>query len=397
MRSVRVSWCSPLPPTRSGVADYATEVLPELARIATVRVVRPPGWNVAPGDAWAKGLRTVASRARPAAGWAELLHLGNNPYHLWILERLRRHRGIVVLHDTVLHHLLVEEAAACSDWKRWADEMAVSHGARGSALAAARAWGYFGRLDPFLLPARRAILGLADGAIVHSAAAERAVREALPKLPVRRVPLAVAALPAGGRAQVRRRLGARKDDLVLAHLGFLTPEKGLDTVMHALAALAELAIPFRFVMIGEGTKKSRFAVAAAEAGLAKRVTMWGYADPAQLGGILAAADLGLVPRYPTAGETSAAALRFLALGTPVAVSGYGQFLELDRDAAPRVSPGRRGVADLVRLCAALAADGEARRVSRVAARSAWERGGHAPEQAAAALRAAVEDLGAGVV
>jgi glycosyltransferase involved in cell wall biosynthesis len=391
----RLSWVSPLPPTRSGVADYATELLPELARLAAVRVVRPPGWEPDDGAAWADGLRTVATTAPPRVGWTELLHIGNNPYHLWVLARLRRHGGVVVLHDTVLHHLLVEEAAESGNWERWEEEMRVAHGAAGSGVAAARRWGITGRLDPFLLPARRALLAHADAAIVHSAAAERAVRRARPKLPVRRVPLAVAALPAGERARWRRRLKASGDDLVLAHLGFLTPEKGLDAIVHALVALDELRVPFRFVMVGDGARESRFARVAAQAGLGERVVLWGYADAAQLGGLLGAADLGLVPRFPTAGETSAAALRFLAVGTPVIVSGYGQFLELPAAAAPRIAPGRHGVTDLVRWAAHFAADRDALAVARRAARDAWVSGGHAPAAAAAALRQAVLELAPG--
>jgi glycosyltransferase involved in cell wall biosynthesis len=383
---------SPLPPTRSGVADYATEILPHLARDAKVRVVRPPGWDVGEAGEWRRGLATVATGAPARAGWTELLHLGNNPYHLWVLDRLRRLGGVVVLHDTVLHHLLVEEAAVTGAWDRWESELESAHGARGAAVAAARRWGYTGRLDPFLLPARGAVLARASAVIVHSAMAERAVRAAVPAVPVRRVPLAVAALPAGERQRWRRRLKARAGDLVLTHLGFLTPEKGLDAVLHALVALAELGVPFRFVIVGDGVRESGFARAVAAAGLGDRIVLWGYADRDQLGGIVEATDLGLVPRYPTAGETSAAALRFLAAGTPVVVSGYGQFLELPPAAALRVTPGRRGVADLVRWVAHLAADRAALERASAAAAAAWRDGGHEPGLAAAALLAALRDV-----
>ena len=388
----RISWASPLPPTRSGVADYATEILPHLARLAKVRLVRPPGWEVPEAEAWCRGIATVAAAAPSRAPWIELLHLGNNPYHLWVLDRLRRLGGVVVLHDTVLPPLLVEEAAAPGAWERWERALALSHGARGAAVAAARRWGFTGRLDPFLLPARKAVLELASAAIVHSRTAERAVKAAVPALPVRCVPLAGAALPPGDRRHWRRRLKAHKGELVLTHLGFLTPEKGLDAVLRALLALDELKVAFRFVIVGDGVRESGFARAVAETGLSDRVVLWGYADRDQLGGILAASDVGLVPRYPTAGETSAAALRFLAVGTPVVVSGYGQFLELPPAAALRIAPGRRGVADLVRWVAHLARNPEALALAGAAAAAAWRDGGHEPSQAASALAVALAEL-----
>jgi glycosyltransferase involved in cell wall biosynthesis len=146
------------------------------------------------------------------------------------------------------------------------------------------------------------------------------------------------------------------------------------------------------VVVGEGSETGAFETAVAAAGLAARVQVWGYASEEDLGGILAAADLGLVPRYPTAGETSAAALRFFAAGKPVAVAGYRQFLELPREAALRIAPGPAGVADLVRVASQLATDQRARETAGVAARKAWTEGGHDPAQAVAALLAAVRGL-----
>ncbi len=355
-------------------------------------MLEPPRWSPPPAAPWLDGVRRVEWDAPAPAGAATLLHLGNNPYHLWIARRLRATGGVVVLHDSVLHHLLVEEAAEDGRWDRFDEELAEAHGPAGRMLARARRWGYAGRIDPFVFPARRAYLRHAAGVIVHNRRAEADVARACPGVPVRRVPLAVAALPTGDRSAWRTRIGVPDGELLLVHLGFLTPAKGLDVVLRGLAALAGIGVPARLVVVGEGSEERAFDGAVAGAGLQDRVRLWGYASVAELGGIVAAADLGLVPRYPTAGETSAAALRFLAAGTPVAVAGYAQFLELPIEAAPRVAPGRAGVADLVRVAVRLAGSAEARSSARAAARRAWADGGHDPERAAVALLAAAGDL-----
>jgi len=392
-RGPRIVWSSPLPPTRSGVSDYAVEVIPHLAARGPVSVVAPPGW--APAEDTPAGLDAglpcLAHDEPPPTDAVELLHLGNNPYHLWIAGRLRRFGGIVVLHDAVLHHLLVEEAAADGEWERFAEDLAVAHGDRGSAIARARRWGFHGRLDPFLLPARAAFLRHARGVIVHNRAAQAAVGRDCPDLPVRRVPLTVAALPAEGVETWRARLAA-EDELLVAHLGFLTPAKGLKTIVRALAAAGSLGVKVRLLIVGEGSEEGGLMQLARAAGVQDRITLWGYADAGDLGGILAAVDLGVATRYPTAGETSAAVLRFLALGTPVAVSGYAQFLELPPDAAPRLAVGRRGAVDLVRLWTRLSADPGLRRAMSDAARQAWKAGGHDPEHAAGELAAAATEL-----
>lgn len=390
---LRLSWASPLPPTRSGVADYAAEILPPLAALADVTIVEPPAWQAPEGGGPWLALPRVGPAVPDDQGRLGVLHLGNNPYHLWLAARLRRRGGVVVLHDPVLHHLLVEEAAEQGEWERFAVELEAAHPGAGRALATARSWGFSGRLDPFLFPGQRPLLCRAGGVIVHSRAAAEMVAGALPDLPVARVPLAVACLAREEeRPEWRQRLGAAAGELVLLHLGFLTPSKGVEVILRALAALRDLGVACKLVVVGEGSEGGAVESRARAAGLGAMLVSWGFAAEDELAGLLAAADLGLVPRYPTAGETSAAALRFLAAAVPVIVSGYRQFLEFPAAAAPRVSPGEAGVADLVRHVAALAANPAALASAREAARAAWVTGGHEPARAAAAMIAALESF-----
>jgi glycosyltransferase involved in cell wall biosynthesis len=387
-----IVWASPLPPTRSGVADYAAELLPELARHTTVTVLAPPDWEASSGAGpWADLPRLPWDAPSPSNA-VSLLHVGNNPYHLWIARRLRERGGLVVLHDAVLHHLLVEEAAGDGAWERFAADLTEAHGAAGKALATARTWGFHGGLDPFLFPARSVYLRRAAGVIVHNRRAAEVVVNDCPAVPVRQVPLAVGALPVSGADRLRTTVGAARDELLVTHLGFLTPVKGLRSVLRGLAAALDMGARVRLLVVGEGADAESFRTAVRASGLGDRVVSWGYADEAELGSILAASDLGVAPRYPTAGETSAAVLRFLAAGTPVIVSGYGQFLEFPPAAAPRIPPGRRGVAELARHLVAFAADPARRRAARSAARRAWDEGGHDPRDAAVALLEAVRDL-----
>src|SRR3954447_10036880 len=85
---VRIAYYSPLPPERSGIADYSALLLPALQRLIDVDLVRH-------------------GRTRPVAADVALYHVGNDPEsHGWIVDALRRRPGVVVLHDFVLHHLV---------------------------------------------------------------------------------------------------------------------------------------------------------------------------------------------------------------------------------------------------------------------------------------------------
>src|SRR5580658_9387152 len=79
---VTTGFYSPLPPARTGVADYSAALLAELRRHGKVEVA-------------------------PARCDIALYHLGNNALHAAIYRRALEHPGIVVLHDSVLHHFLL--------------------------------------------------------------------------------------------------------------------------------------------------------------------------------------------------------------------------------------------------------------------------------------------------
>ena len=66
--------------------------------------------------AWAKdrGYEAVNPSVVPGENEHLVVHLGNNPYHRWLVPLARRN-AVVVLHDFVLHHLLVEMTVAEGD------------------------------------------------------------------------------------------------------------------------------------------------------------------------------------------------------------------------------------------------------------------------------------------
>ena len=88
-RRLKVAYFSPLPPERSGIADYSALLLPALRER-----MESASSSVAPG-------------ARRAARTSPSTTSATSPSaHGWIVDALRRRPGVVVLHDYVLHHLV---------------------------------------------------------------------------------------------------------------------------------------------------------------------------------------------------------------------------------------------------------------------------------------------------
>ncbi len=321
------------------------ELLPALAAGGIeVRLLAPPGWTPPEGWTLPDGVDLASPGERePRPGEMFVAHLGNNPYHDWILPLVERFGGVVVLHDLVLHHLLVESTLARDDAGAYRRALEAEYGKAGEALAEARQWGFTAPRDPFLFPARRFVLRFADAVVVHSMWAERLVRPEVPGGHVFRVPMGVAAPGALERDALRLELGIRDGEIAVMHLGFLTPAKGLGAVLEGLAMARAAGRRARLVLVGEGDSGGAVTRAAEAAGLGDAVTWTGWVTTERMRRLPAAADLGVVIRRPSAGETSAAVLRFLACGTPVAVSALPQFLEMPPGVAPRLTPGSEGV------------------------------------------------------
>ena len=335
---LRLDVVSPLPPVRSGIADYTLDLLPELAARADVRLVRLPGQPVAP-EVEARW-RPVPAEEAGADGRLPLYQMGNNHHHAGVLALALARPGVLTLHDLVLHHLLLDQTLGSGEYEPYEERLAADHGWIGRATARGKRWGAYGEAPTFALPAQRTLLRRQRGVLVHSAWAAAVVREDDPELRVRQVPMGIPLPPPADRAAgwaVRRRFGVADDAPVAGSFGFQTPIKRTE------AAIAALAAPglerLHLLVVGEVAWQVDLMGAARAAGVADRVHVTGFVEYAEFAAAIAATDLCLNLRYPTAGETSASLLRVLAAGRPAVVSDYAQFVDLPDEVAVHVPLG----------------------------------------------------------
>jgi glycosyltransferase involved in cell wall biosynthesis len=291
-------------------------------------------------------------------GRLALYQMGNNRYHLEVERRALAVPGVVVLHDLVLHHLLLERTVGRvpPDLASYEAELAAEHGWIGERVARAKRWSGYAEIVPFLLPAHRRLVRAQRGVLVHSRWSAARVAEEQPEVRVAAVPMAVPLPPlpdAAARAAVRARLGVAEGALLLGSFGFQTPIKRTDVAIRALAA-PELA-GVHLLVGGEPSPGLDLLGQARELGVAERVHLLGYLPFREMEEAIAATDLCLNLRYPSAGETSASLLRILALGRAALVSDHAQFAELPDAVVVKVPLERER--ELPALRAALAALG----------------------------------------
>jgi glycosyltransferase involved in cell wall biosynthesis len=313
---VKVAYVSPLPPERSGIADYSALLLPALERVVDVDVVR-------------RGARRL-----PRGTDVALYHIGNNPdAHGWIADLVQRERGLVVLHDFVLHHLVAGITLGRGDRVEYLDAMQREAGAVGRMLAHGVIDGLIPPLwevRPHDFPLARTILDHARGLVVHSAYVAGLARNARYQGPIWQVPHPAWDIPDISPDE------AIGEGFVVGCVGNLNPSKRIPQLVRAFAALRRSRPDARLVLAGSTSRGIDIPEELARAGLDEGVVVLPALPEERLWSILAACDVCVNLRWPTMGETSGVVIRALGLGTPTVVSDVGWFAELPDDVVAKV-------------------------------------------------------------
>lgn len=334
---MKVAFVSPLPPVRSGIAHYSAQLLPALAeRFDVVAVVDQEAV-----DPQQVPVIPAAEYERRAGEFdAVICQLGNNRHHEYAWKVANRGGAIVVLHDVVMHHLLVELTIAQGDAESLDAALSAIYGEAGRAIAAARARGIHDDLPNFLYPASEGVARGARHVLVHNRWAADRLRAGGVTAPVTVAPLAYELPEPPGdevRASARSELGFLPRHRVVGVFGFVTHAKRPAQVMRAFARALPTNDDLRLLFVGEPAHNVDLDSLAAGAGVPEgRWTKTGFVSDDDFDRYLAAVDRIVNLRYPSAGETSGPLMRAFAVGRPVAVSDYAQFSDYPSTIVTRI-------------------------------------------------------------
>jgi glycosyltransferase involved in cell wall biosynthesis len=352
---MRVAYYSPLPPSRSGIADYSALLLPALHERMDIVVARPGRF-----------------RRAPKADVA-LYHVGNDPHeHGWIVDALRRRPGVVVLHEFVLHHLVSGITLARGDVEGYCAALERDAGPEGRRLGHAVQQE---EIEPLWetrateFPLAHYVLDYATALIVHSQYVEELAREAGYMGPITQVPMPAWPVPPIEAEPIEGRP-------VVGCFGHVNESKRIPQLLEAFSLLDQDAC---LLLVGSWSPR------LPEIELPERVIRRDYVPEQELWSLLEASDVVVSLRFPTMGETSAAAVRALSLGKPLVVSDVGAFSELPDEVAIKVPVGEGEVPAIVAAINRAVASPEMSRAALALARAA-----HRVEDTAALYAQALE-------
>ena len=314
-----VGYHAPPPGSRSGVADYAEGLKCALQRLG--RIIDGPG-----------------------EADIHLYHLGNNRLHADIYKQALETPGVVVLHDAVLHHLMLgafshEQYIAewiynYGEWRRDLGEELWRERARCAT-------------DPryFQFPFLRRILECSRAAIVHNpgAAAIAAAQGAR----------SIAVIPhfceldsrAHNVTRFRDRIGVAEGATLFGIFGYLREPKRILPCIQAFKRLHVLRPETALVLAGECVSSDLERLLQIEANH-PAIHRLGHLSESNFAAAGAAVDCCLNLRYPGAGETSGIAIRLMGLGKPVLVTDNAENSDFPDNAVLRVAAGIAESAEL---------------------------------------------------
>lgn len=343
---MKINWFAPLPPAKTGVADYMTAILPELTARADVTLwTDQKKWD--PSLPREVPVRTYHAGQMP---WEELnradlniYNLGNNHiFHGSIWQVARRQPGAVILHDLRLNDFF---------YNLYLDHF---HDAPGFVAHMENYYGQEGRhaAEQCLIngpvvdlsqshPLTALALENSLGVVVHTREAQQELTQANRWL-VAHSPLPFSPVPASPVTVKKRVRNDQPYRLIL--FGFISRNRQVKEMLQALAGFSQKK---RFVLdiYGDVWDSGQVRHEIRSLGLADIVRLRGFTSQATLDSALASADLAINLRFPTMGEASISQLRIWAHSLPSMVTSVGWYGELPETAVAHVRPGHE-VADI---------------------------------------------------
>lgn len=324
---MRVAFFSPLPPARSGIADYSEALIASLETLVDLEV-----------------FSSAAGPFDPARFDIPLYQIGNNGWHDFVYETALRHPGVVVMHESNLHHLISDITIKRGDWDAYVRECEYQGGKKAREFAERVRQLEVGPDYEGVTMTRR-LLESARGVVVHSHFMQDEMRVAGFTGPVAVIPHG-AWIPESDRNSWRHKLGLDELTPLIGIFGFLKPYKRIAESLRAFRRVVRLTPNAKMILVGEPHPEFPIEPMVRSMGLSANVRVLGFTPIEDFVGYLGACDIVLNLRFPTVGESSGTLLRSLGLGKAVLVSEIGSFQEFSDDVCLKVPVGP-GEEDLI--------------------------------------------------
>ena len=256
---------------------------------------------------------------RQARGHYDLpvYQIGNSHLHRYIWPYLFQFPGLAVLHEGRLHHARAEALLSRGRDADYRAEFAWNHPGTGSDAGAELAILGFDGGFYYQWPMVRTVVATARLTAAHSRGVAAQLAQAWPDRPVTHIALGEGPGRfdiAAARHQFRANHRIEPDAIVFGVHGTLTEEKRIHEILKAFAATLAWLPNARLLLVGADDPMVGLRARLAALELNAAVTHVASPDDEEFDQSIAASDVTINLRWPSAHETSGPWIRSLALG-----------------------------------------------------------------------------------
>ncbi len=399
----RLAVLSPLPPARSGVANYNAKFLPYLATHFEIDLY-VDGYAVNDEALTSSYAVHDAKRfARVANNYDAILYeFGNSEFHIYMLQFLERFPGVVVLHDAYLSGTIGYMDFQLGDSGSYPMAMLEAHGPRARRyFAPIQAHPEPNGATMVELPCTKRVMDLATGVISHSPYNLELANANYPEgwqAPYRIIPQMIPVPQAWSderRLSERKAFGFGLNDIVIATFGHIAWTKWGDRLLEAfLSSALKTDERVRLVFAGELAKDdfgARLNQAIVSANLGDRIQITRFLSDEDYEKYLRIADIAVQLRTKSRGGTPKGVLDCLAHGLPVIVNNEASYRDYPDHIVSKLSPDPT-TSEIADKLLGLIQNPQARR-TLAGEGIAYVKANHDPGLCASMYAAAIEEFG----
>lgn len=328
---MKLAIVTPLPPQKTGIADYAADLITGLEKtqieidlFSNAEIEKFQYFKVFNPEKIDPGILNKYDLI--------IYQMGNNiHFHLYMIELIKNYRGIVHLHDMVLHHTFAWITLAQGNRHDYFKKIEKWYGTKVKKLvkkmisAGAMPW------DTEIvteIPMFEEFIQYADACIVHSEFVKERIKSCFPKLNVYKVDqLYKMSVP-------KKKAPDNKSDNKVVKFGILggvDPQKKVDLVLKSFAQVSKKhgCNNFHLIIVGGIDKRCKYIQKLPKKyQIDDSVKITGRVSRDDFFKYFSDIDVLIALRNPTMGETSAIVMRAMQLGIPSIVSDIGWYHEL---------------------------------------------------------------------
>ncbi|WP_129595739.1 glycosyltransferase [Anaerophilus nitritogenes] len=327
----KIAMFTPLPPQKSGIADYSYDMILSLVQYFDIDVYVDDKYKGHPFKSSynIKIFNYKEYDKKSNQYYKTVFQMGNSEFHEYMFSYIKKYKGILVLHDYNMHGVIHFISGARGDYSLYKKLLAEDNKEVANNYIDEIKQGKCG-LKIHEIVANGFVTNYADKIIVHSEYAKKGLLKKDIGKNISVIPSYAKIEPIQDRDKLREKYNLPKDSMIFASFGFIANTKRIDKALEAFHTSLSINANSMYILVGEANADMKALINefCIKNNIKDKVRITGFTTIDEFKDYINLSDICINLRYPYNGETSGSLMRILAAGKPVIVSDIGSFSEI---------------------------------------------------------------------